>query len=285
MKRCHLVTLAVFILPLIASSVFFTGCHISYPETSLIESIEQLVKKEYNLDSEAKFVDGTLYLEIKLDELTTTEPRKINAMLEKLQGAVLSIVRVGLSTDADIQYMVVSVSDPKWNIGVRIIEKLQDVKDYFYQKISRGDYMGRMIMEIDVSEDGPVEYPSDEGITEDEFIGRLIVSQFSMLSRQNPFLSLIMDRYELKYGMLMDKELILSPTKRFDPAMFALARQFLVDKTREIAKKYDVEIETVKIIGAEVEPIVIDIASEPVDAKPTELDKFFKKFKSSKRMK
>ena len=254
-------------------SAVFTGCNPSYPADRLTDSIQALVKKEYNLESKAFLVGNTLYLDIKLEDISSTEAKKLTAMLEKLQGAVLSIVRVSLSTDAKVNFMVVTASDPVWKLGIRIIEQLQDIKDYLYMKISRGDYEGRLVMEINIGNDGGVNYTSDREITTDEFIGRLIVSQFNMVLRSNPFLSILMDKYELKYISMSGSELVLTGTKNFDPQMFQLARHVLVNEAAKVIKKYALtSLKAIKIIDQakpEVAPILIDVSNaKVVESKP-----------------
>ncbi|MFC1501533.1 hypothetical protein ACFL58_03700 [Elusimicrobiota bacterium] len=249
-----------FLLFCIFFSFLIAGCGPSYPAGEITESVKEIVKKEYDLESEAKLVGNTLYLEIKLDNLATTETKKLIEMLKHLQGAVLSIVRVSLSSDADIDFMVVSASDPAWKIGVRIIEYLQDVKDYLYMKISRGDYEGRLIMEIDTAGEGMVVYENNTPLTMNEFLGRLIVSQFNMLSRTNPFLGIFLEKYQMKYVELTDSELILSASEDFDPEMFALAEKLLIEETKKVIKKYNISnLEKITIIGQDIQPVTVDI--------------------------
>ena len=259
----------IIVFSFLAFSAAFSGCNPSYPSDRLTDSIQQLVKKEYNLESKASLVGNTLYLDIKLEDISSTEAKKLTAMLEKLQGAVLDIVRVSLSTDAKVNFMVVTASDPVWKLGIRIIEQLQDIKDYLYMKISRGDYEGRLVMEIDIGHDGAINYTSDREITTDEFLGRLIVSQFNMVLRSNPFLSILMDKYELKYVSMSGSELVLTGTKNFDPQMFDLARHVLVNEAAKVKNKYEVKnLKDIKIIDEtkpEVQPIIIDVSNAKED--------------------
>ena len=261
----------IIVFSFLVFSAAFSGCNPSYPADRLTDSIQALVKKEYNLESKASLVGNTLYLDIKLEDISSTEAKKLTAMLEKLQGAVLSIVRVSLSTDAKVNFMVVTASDPVWKFGIRIIEQLQDIKDYLYMKISRGDYEGRLVMEIDIGHGGAINYTSDREITTDEFIGRLIVSQFNMVLRSNPFLSILMDKYELKYISMTGSELVLTGTKNFDPQMFELARHVLVNEAAKVIKKYELTtLKVIKIIDQakpEAQPIMVDV-SKAKEIKP-----------------
>ena len=56
-------------------SVSFSGCNPSYPADRLTDSIQALVKKEYNLESKAFLVGNTLYLDIKLEDISSTDRR------------------------------------------------------------------------------------------------------------------------------------------------------------------------------------------------------------------
>ncbi len=84
--------------------------------------------------------------------------------------------------------MVVTATDPVWKLGIRIIETLQDIKDYLYQRISRGDYEGRLVMEIDIGQDGAIIISSNKEMTMEEFVGRLVISQYNMVLKEQPFL-------------------------------------------------------------------------------------------------
>ena len=99
-------------------------------------------------------------------------------------------------------------------------------------------------------------------MTTDEFIGRLIVSQFNMLLRSNPFLSILMDKYELKYVSFFGGELIVTGTKNFDVKMFDLAKHILIDEAKKTITKYDLKnLKQIKILDPNNQPILIEIKS------------------------
>jgi hypothetical protein len=128
-----------------------TACKPSYPRDSVPQAVQKIIKKEYNLDGKATLSGETLYLEVRLNGLLTTDPKRLGGLMKKVQGAVIAVTRVSLSSDARIKYMVVSTRDSSWRLGLRIIQRVEDVKGYLYQRISRSDYEDRLILEIDSS--------------------------------------------------------------------------------------------------------------------------------------
>ena len=50
--------------------------------------------------------------------------------------------------------MVLVVSEPTFKLHLRIIEKLDDIKAFLYQKISKADYEDRLVLEIEPNEAG-----------------------------------------------------------------------------------------------------------------------------------
>jgi DNA-directed RNA polymerase subunit H (RpoH/RPB5) len=230
------------------------GCTPSYPKADIEDSVQKIVKKEYNIDSRAHIVGSTLYLDIKIPDLATTKPKDLTKVLEKVQGAVLSITRVSLSSDAHISYMVVTASDPAWKLGLRVIQNLQDVKNFLYQRISHDDYGERLVLEIDSADDGMVpgkeDYAPDRDILLEEFAGRLIVSQFNMLGRNNPFLGLLMGSMKLKYAGFAGGELVIRASGSAGPEIFRLIEKILVEESNKVVKKYDlIPMKTIKLIS------------------------------------
>ena len=85
---------------LIAALILFSmvpmGCKATYNKSTIAESVQKLIKKEYNLDGRAKLEGETLYLEVNLEGLVSTEQKILADMLKKVQGAALVITRVSL---------------------------------------------------------------------------------------------------------------------------------------------------------------------------------------------
>lgn len=250
----------------------------SYPAHRVEQAARELLKKEYGLESTAHRVGGTLYLDVRLPGLTTTDTKKLESTVEKIQGAVMTVTRVALSTDAPIRFIVVTGSDPSWQIGVRIVGYLQDVKDYFYQRISRGDYAERTIFDLEfgpaaqalMSEAGgntvsvssasavALSAPARADLTLDEFAGQLIVSQFNMANRNNPFLAIVLEQAKLRFLALRDGELAVNAGRGIAADVRPLVEKVLLEQTVKTAGKYgSLRIRQIRIIGEGMEPIII----------------------------
>ncbi|MBN1822680.1 MAG: hypothetical protein JW803_00010 [Endomicrobiales bacterium] len=245
MRKC-LFLCAVFVL------AGLSGCKPSYPRAMVPDAVKKLVKKEYGLDGEAKLVGETLYLKIQLANLITTEQKALTDILKKVQGASLTITRVSLSSDAKIRFLVLVASHPTYKLHLRIIQRLDDIKYYLYQKISRSDYEDRLVLEIDTSEDaryGDMDR-MDRELTMPEFVGRLVVSQMNMLSRNNPFLGIILGSIQLRYKDFRDGELDVELTNKLTPELFSFFEDTLIKQAEKINKKYlGYETRKVKVSG------------------------------------
>lgn len=243
----------------------------TYPANRVAQSVEELIKKEYGMDGTARVAGQTLYLDIHLAGLATTDTKKLSAVMEHIQGAVLTVTRVALSTDAPITFLVVTGNDPAWQIGLRIVEHLQDVKDYFYQRISRSDYEGRMIFELEFGDEaqamfaeGVLLYPAgagaDSGMTMNEFAGRLIVSQFNTANRTNPFLSVVLNNTKLRYFAFKDRELIVKTANELKEGLKPLAQKILLEEAVKVIKKYNsFQLEQIRVIGEGAQATVISV--------------------------
>ena len=221
----------------------FAGCKASYPKASVTESVQKLIKNEYGLEGRAKLEGETLYLEVNLSGLISTEQKVLAEMLKKVQGASLIITRVSLSSDAKIKFMVLVVSEPTYKLQLRIIQKLDDIKAYLYQKISRADYEDRLVLEIE--KNGDTESVAESTVTwkngeigMKEFVGRLIVSQVNMISRSNPFLAVMIGNTQLKYIDFKDDELIIGISNAISKPVTPFFKDIVSSQSSKISKKY-----------------------------------------------
>lgn len=250
----------------------------SYPAHRVEQASRELLKKEYGLDGAARLVGGTLYLDVRLPGLTTTDTKKLEATVEKIQGAVMTVTRIALSSDAPIRFIVVTGSDPSWQIGVRIVGYLQDVKDYFYQRISRGDYTERTIFDLEFGLAAQALDPAGGGasvsvssasagavsaradLTLDEFAGQLIVSQFNMANRGNPFLSVVLENTKLKFIALRDRELVVQAARGIAADVQPLVEKILREQAVKIAGKYaSVHIRQIRVVADGAQPVIVDV--------------------------
>ena len=184
----------------------FAGCSKpTYPKDKLSEAAQKILKKEYDLNGSVKLVGSTLYLEVNLPELVSTEKDLPKKIFKKLEGAILTIVRISLSSDANIATLVTIARADDYDFCVRIIQRLEDIKHFLYLKISKADYEDRLILEI--LSYSKLDY---RDITLKEFVARLIVSQYNMLLKTNPFLSGLLNNVSLEFSNLTDDFLVIT---------------------------------------------------------------------------
>ncbi|MDR1696429.1 MAG: hypothetical protein LBR69_07395 [Endomicrobium sp.] len=239
--------LKLFILSIVLAC--FVSCGVSYPKENLTQELEALVKKECESDSKASIFGKTLYLDMELDTITSKDQAQVSEAVKKMQSAVMSITRVVLSSDSEIQYMVVSVFDKEKNVLFRIIQNIEDIKAYFYMRISRGDYESRSLMEIEGPGYAKIMIEDKHDIVPEEYVGRMIVSQIDMSSRSNPFFGALISMIRLKYAGNEDSVLILSAAAEIDEKTEALVKGIVAEETKKYSEKYKLNFKVVKIIN------------------------------------
>lgn len=221
----------LLIISLVIIPAALSGCKPSYPGKNVTESVLKIIEKEYGITGDASLNDQTLYLDIRIPGMVTAEQKALPNVIEKAQGAVLAVTRVALSSDADIRYVVITASDPSWAMSLRFIQRIEDVKGYLYQRISRGDYEERLIVEMDGKT------AADPGITRRrpldirEFIGRLIVSRINMLIRGNPFMAIALDNASIEYHGCSDNELAIKMSGILSSDAMPFLEQVIIEKS------------------------------------------------------
>jgi hypothetical protein len=231
------------VISLIITSLLLNSCSVSYPKNSLIQDLERLVKKEYGLDSKAFIVGKTLYLDIKLNELTSKN------LVDKMQAALQATIRAVLSSDSDTKYIVVTVYNRDKSISFRIACNIDDVKRYCYKLISHSDYESRIILELY----GPpivARIAEDRyDITDSEYIGRLIASQLNnIIFRANPEFDAFASSFQLHYLSEIKGNLILLISGNADEEVISIVESFLKEGMQEYFKKYSISFTGVKVI-------------------------------------
>ena len=96
-----------------------TACNVSFPKETLEQDAVNLIKQETQQDVSVFKVGSTLYLDVCFEDLVTNDAEKITKIYETLQKIVSNIVRVPLSSDANINFVVVSAFDPKYQTMLR----------------------------------------------------------------------------------------------------------------------------------------------------------------------
>jgi len=208
----------------------------SYPKEKLAQSVESIVNRECKLESHAALVGKTFYLKVSLPGLVSSETNIKKEVLEKLQKVHLAITRVSLSSDAKIEYLVTIVELPGWETHFSITQRLDDLKWYFYQKISRGDFEDRIIYDIGLKDAAETEIFRDINLR--EFVARLIVSKFNWLTVSNPFVSAAVGA-RLKIDSLSGNRLVLkTDAESLSDMSIEFMRATIMEWGAKIARKY-----------------------------------------------
>lgn len=179
----------------------------TYPKERLIFEAERLLKKEGNLEGNLKLIGKTMFLQIEIpkEEIITEERKILQKAIKKIEKASIIITRLALSTDAEVEFLVTLAKVKNQDFCVRIINRLNDIKDFIYMKISRGDYEKRLIFEM-----LPYSKVSFEELKFEEFIARLIASNYNMFIRTNPFAGALLLGTTLEFEKLENDLIIFS---------------------------------------------------------------------------
>ncbi|MBI3013110.1 MAG: hypothetical protein HYY63_05730 [Elusimicrobia bacterium] len=152
--------------------------------------MQKLFRKELNTDVETELAGKTLYVSFTVENLVSKNFELPKEVLQKLEDAMLSITRISLSTDAEIEFTVIEARDPKWGVQTNIIRKMHDLKGLLYWKVSKSDFDERLVLETEkIIESKPRDW---HDITLPEFMGRCVASRISLGTRANPFLNVLL---------------------------------------------------------------------------------------------
>ncbi len=226
------------IVALLFCTLFVCSCAPTYPKENLIENVEQLVLKETGRTCKVYKFESTIFLDMEMDDLTSTNNEIINKAIKALQNAVFAITRVSLSSDADIKIMVISAFDPNYQVLLRMYQNIDDVKSYFYQRISRGDYEQRQLIEFEGPDTAKETILDKHYISQEEYVARLIVSQINMSARTNPFLSVAISVLSLRYDSFNDGCIYISSKMTNSASVEKLLSKIVEEKLNEYIKKY-----------------------------------------------
>ena len=76
-------------LLLFVISFFVCSCTPTYPKENLMEDVKKLVLKETGRNCEIYKFDSTVFLDMEMDDLTSTKSEVVNKAIKALQNAVL----------------------------------------------------------------------------------------------------------------------------------------------------------------------------------------------------
>ena len=141
--------------------IALSGCEggPTYPKAQLVESLQDLLKED-RLDATARFVDHTLGVQLSYPGALTHTDTSITLgpeFQEATRKALTAIHRVSLSTDADIQFYILLLSDPKVpGAYLTMVRYLDDIKRANANMIDSPEMFARTIFELSYAGTTPV---------------------------------------------------------------------------------------------------------------------------------
>jgi len=234
---------------LFVASFFIYSCAPSYPKENLIQDIKKLVLKETGRNCEVHKIGSTIFLDMEMEDLTSTKSEVTSNAIKALQNAVFAITRVSLSSDADIKIMIISAFDPNYQVLLRMFQNMDDVKSYFFQRISRGDYEQRQLIEFEGPDTAKETILDKHHISQEEYVARLIISQINMAARTNPFLSAAISALGLRYNSFDNGSIYVSSKMVNSSSIEKLLGKIIEEKLNEYIEKYKISsIKSVRVL-------------------------------------
>ena len=219
----------------------FCSCAPSFPKETLVQDIEKIVEKESGILPKVEIIKDTLYLDLEMENIVSLQSEVVSEAITSLQNAVFAITRVALSSDADIKIIVVTAYDPNFQVALRMFQNIDDVKSYFYQRISRGDYEQRQLIEMENPETTKAAVEDKHYISTEEFVARLVISQLNMLGRTNPFIANILTALNLKYLYIDNGSVYLSSNGDSEILSSRYIKQLIINEFKKNIEKYKIE--------------------------------------------
>lgn len=115
---------------LLAASAALSGCgpKYTYPANKVPESVEKICKKEYKVDATSRLIGRTIGVVVYIDTIKD-EKGGISKGVHELMGKVMqAVTRVGLSTDAEVEYCQVVIRDRQTHQELVITRSLDDTR-------------------------------------------------------------------------------------------------------------------------------------------------------------
>jgi hypothetical protein len=215
-----------------------TSCGVTYRKDNITHDLERLVEKDTGEKSKACVVGKTLYLDMKVDEITLpVESEAFLNAFNKIRTAVFDVSRVVLSSDSEVEFMVVTAYNSMYTVIIRFIENINDIKSYIHTQISKSDYESRGLFEV-FGESVNEIITDKHDISNEEFIGRLVVLNLNAIKPYG---------WIFKYKSVRGKTLFLISLEKYDEETVSLVKKFLIEHLKCYLKKYNNPFEFVDI--------------------------------------
>ena len=111
----------------------------------MIDSVKRLCRDEYGLEVEGRIIGNTLGVVIPIEGLVGEDLKLDTDAADKIEDLALSMRRVILSTDRNIDFYVLCARDTKM-VGAEYVMTgyVMDIKRVILRDISRGQYLSRL---------------------------------------------------------------------------------------------------------------------------------------------
>lgn len=126
-----------------------TGCKATYPSERLTQAVEEVCRKEYKLSVTAERQGATLIAYASLPELLDENQNLAEPSLEKVYNVLTVLARVGMSTNAPIQFLTLVAADSEHEgVYLRITRHVYDIKRIFMSDFPHSESQARTEMEV-----------------------------------------------------------------------------------------------------------------------------------------
>ncbi|MBI3292261.1 MAG: hypothetical protein HYZ73_05575 [Elusimicrobia bacterium] len=125
---------------------------VTYLKGELTTKLARVAKADYGLDIQAQVVGRTLGVSVPLDGLVERALERNSKTFNKLGDLLFLLTRATLSTDAPLEFFVLTAKDPKYpDLELIFTRYIPDVKLLYFEDISRGEFFHRMLVEVKVN--------------------------------------------------------------------------------------------------------------------------------------
>jgi len=160
----------------------FSGCanKPTFPEATITDSIESITKDLYDLETTGRVAGETigvmLYVDTMLDETKTTIPPEVH---EKLGNLTQVVTRIALSTDAEVEFIVVAMRGEDELMELRLVRYVDDIKKAHTEALAITESMNRTLFQqarYDLTAAQTEPFPLDR-MTMEEFLTQQILQR------------------------------------------------------------------------------------------------------------
>ena len=147
-------TLRSVIPALVAVGLLAAGCtnRPTYPKAHMAESLQQILHAD-SLATQVRFIDHTLAVQLSYEDALAQSDDQISigpAFDEAARRVLTAVHRVLLSTDAEVRFYVLVISDPKVpGAYLTLVRYLDDIRRANANMIDTLEMFARTIIELD----------------------------------------------------------------------------------------------------------------------------------------